>query len=74
MSGHRLFPTPALDAWRRELATGKRSATSFDWLWRAACAEAWALDYAQDPQTAEGFLRDARRIVEDAARRMEQSA
>lgn len=62
----RPFPTPALDAWRAELREGKRSRTDFDALWRAACAESWALDFAHIPTLAAGFREDAKRIVRDA--------
>ena len=35
---------PALAAWRAELRTGSRTPTTFDPLWRAACAEAAAAE------------------------------
>ena len=35
---------PALARWRRELAAGERTITTFDPLWRAACAEAEQLE------------------------------
>lgn len=62
----RLFRTPALDAWHRELREGKRTRLEFDALWRAACAEAHALDFAAFPEIAAKFREDARRIVRDA--------
>ncbi len=34
----------ALDEWRRQLAIGERTRTTFDTLWRAACLEAEARD------------------------------
>ncbi len=63
------FPTPALDFWREELRRGKRTPTTFDPLWRAACAEMWALDMAEYPSIAEGFRRDAVKTLRDAAER-----
>ena len=62
------FRTPALDAWRMELRQGKRTRTTFDALWYAACAEMWALDMAAFPSIAEAFRRDALKILRDAAR------
>ncbi len=64
---HRPFPTPALDAWRAELRRSERTKTTFDPLWSAACAEQWAVDLARYPQLAEGFRRDAVKILRDAA-------
>ena len=64
----RHFPTPALDTWRAELRRRERTTTTFDPLFRAACAEAWAVEYAEYPQVAEGFRRDAQRILKDALR------
>ncbi len=58
---------PALTAWRRELAAGKRTATTFDALWRAACGEMNALE-AGDPKLAAGYLREAWAIIRAAAR------
>lgn len=57
--------TPALDAWRRELATGQRTRTTFDALWRAACAEMAARE-APVPEIRESCLAEARRIIESA--------
>ena len=37
--------SPALDAWRAELAAGKRTVHTFDPLWRAACEEISALEH-----------------------------
>lgn len=34
----------ALAAWRKELSAGRRAATDFDALWRAACLEVDALE------------------------------
>jgi hypothetical protein len=57
--------TPALDTWRRELATGQRTRTTFDALWRAACAEMAALE-APVPEIRDSCLAEARRIIESA--------
>jgi hypothetical protein len=64
-----MIKTPALDLWRRELREGKRTPTTFDPLWRAACAEASALEFAGAgiPEIAESFRADARRIIHEAA-------
>lgn len=61
--------TPALDLWRKELAAGARTTATFDALWKAACAEAAAREFANIPELADAYLRDARRIVLDAAKR-----
>lgn len=68
--------TPALDAFRRELAAGERTATTFDALWRAACAEANALEAnaAGLPRLAAGFLADAREIVHAEIKRQREAA
>jgi hypothetical protein len=60
---------PALEAWWRELAAGARTPTTFDPLWRAACAEMSALDHeaAGLPTIAESFRKEARAIVRKAA-------
>jgi len=62
---------PALELWRAELAAGQRTPTTFDALWRAACAEMWALEHADMglQAIADGFERDAARIILDAAKR-----
>jgi hypothetical protein len=62
--------TPALDAWRAELAEGRRTPTAFDWLWQAACCEQSAIEYEADglPGIAEKFRSEAREIVHTAAR------
>lgn|GEM_PF-3278746 len=61
---------PALHAWRAELARGERTRSTFDHLWRAACAEQSALEFEQDglPSIAEWFRADARRIICEAAK------
>jgi hypothetical protein len=61
---------PALAAWRRELAAGSRTTTTFDDLWRAACAEAWAEELAHTPGIAASHRRIARAIIRRAARRV----
>ena len=57
--------TPALDAWRRELAAGQRTKYDFDPLWRAACQEMNALE-APTPGLAQFFLSEAHRIIQSA--------
>ena len=49
--------TPALTAWRRELARGARTVATFDALWRAACWEARGDEDAR--VTALAILREA---------------
>ena len=66
--------TPALDAWRRELAARERTKTTFDVLWRAACREATALEFAAIPQLAASCLADAKRIILAARRQQRQAA
>jgi len=63
--------TPALTAWRREVAAGERSNMTFDTLWSAACAEIAALEFeaAGVRGLAASFGRDAERIVRAAARK-----
>jgi hypothetical protein len=62
----------ALDCWRAELARGERTATTFDPLWRAACAEASALEAEADglPALAERFRREAQETLRRAAQGM----
>src|SRR5207244_2714421 len=50
--------TPALDAWRREIAAGARTIYTFDPLWRAACEEMNALE-APMPKLAASCLAEA---------------
>ena len=57
----RAVPTPALDAWRAELARGERSRTTFDPLFRAACEELNALEAPAELRP--GYLTRARRII-----------
>jgi hypothetical protein len=67
MSG-RPFRTPALDAWRAELARGDRTTLTFDAVWRAACWEQSALEAAAVGLEA-AALRDlhcAREVIEKA--------
>ncbi len=63
--------TLALDAWRQELRAGQRTATTFDALWRAACAEANAREAEAMglPGLAVAFQRDARAIIIAESRR-----
>ena len=66
----RRVPTPALDAWRAELARGERTRTTFDPLFRAACAEANAAEFQSSiPELRRAFMAEARRIIEAAAER-----
>ena len=59
---------PALATWRAELAARMRDAFTFDWLWRAACAEMWAAELeGLVPELAASYRRKARQIVRDAA-------
>jgi hypothetical protein len=64
---NRRYPTPALDLWRRELAQGHRTVTTFDAVWAAACRESWALE-APDDATAARYLTEASGILRDAAK------
>ena len=61
--------TPALDAWRLEWVRGERTRTTFDALWRAACCEQNAIEASADGlhDAAAGYLRDAARIIREAA-------
>ena len=63
--------TPALAAWRRELARCERTREVFDPLWRAACEEANALEVEAGglPGLAVVLQREARRIIVEAAKR-----
>ncbi len=54
-------PTPALDAWRTELARGERTRTTFDPLFRASCEELNALEAPSELRP--GYLARARRII-----------
>jgi hypothetical protein len=71
-------PTPALEAWRRRLASGQRGEDlrrSFTWrldaLWRAACAEASALEAWADGMSPEVVAADLdraeRHLTQEAA-------
>ena len=62
--------TPALAAWRREIATRERSNTTFDALWSAACSEitAFEAETIQLPRIAASYRRDAREIIRRAVR------
>ncbi len=65
--------TPALDAWRRELAENKRTTYTFDALWRAACEDMNALE-APTPELRAKSLENARRILADAVKRQGSTA
>jgi hypothetical protein len=73
-AGRRPSRTPALEAWRAELAAGERSAVDFDPLWRAACCDQWSADFLSWglPTIAAAFREDARRILMAAAREEHQ--
>lgn len=60
--------TPALTAWRREIAAGERTPHTLDALWRAACAEQRGLEFvaAGLPLLAETARDEARRIIKRA--------
>lgn len=53
----------ALQRWRAELASGQRTATTFDATWRGACLELTALE-AQASQVRESYLADARKLAD----------
>jgi len=61
---------PALKFWRASLSKGNRTPTMLDVLWRAACAEANALDAEAAGLTnaAASFRREARAILRSARR------
>jgi hypothetical protein len=63
---------PALQAWWTELAAGRRTPTTFDPLWRAACAEWSAIEHEADalPELAERYRADAGRIISQAAKQV----
>lgn len=59
---------PALTAWRTELAAARRTEFTFDPLWRAACAEAWAAEFETTfSSIVAGYRREAERIIRAAA-------
>jgi hypothetical protein len=62
-----LLPTPALTAWRLELASRRRTTTTFDPLWKAACEDMHAVE-APTPGLAQSHLLEARRIIRAAAK------
>lgn len=62
-------PFPALAAWRAELTRGERTVTTFDPLFRAACAEMYVLEMQTAvPEIALSYRRRAIGILQDAAR------
>lgn len=60
---------PIFDAWKAELNARRRTTTTFDGLWRAACAEAAALEAEADglPASATRRLHVAAAILRSAA-------
>lgn len=71
-------PTPALDLWRAELAAGVDGQQlevprtwKFDALYRAACAEMWAVEHDENQLhgVAETYRRDAQQILAEALKR-----
>jgi len=54
----------ALALWRRELRDHKRSATTFDALWVAACATMWAREAQGTPHLAARWYAMARAVIE----------
>ena len=68
--------TPALDEWRKELARGERTASTFDDLWKAACAEMNAIEAEADglPDIAASYRAKAANILRRAARAQEAAA
>jgi hypothetical protein len=64
--------TPALSTWRAELRSGQRTVYTFDPLFRAACAEANALEFSHIPELARACQETAREIIADALREQQQ--
>ncbi len=64
---------PALEAWRRELKDGERDKHQHDPLWRAACYQATAQEFADVPSIHDGCLRDAQDIIVEAAREQREA-
>ena len=60
---------PALEAWHEELRAGERTRATFDPLWAAACSEASAREFLSIPELHDALMRDAARIIREAARR-----
>ena len=58
---------PALQLWWDELRAGKRTKTTFDALWRAACEEMTAKEWAESgiSELAEASRAHARRAISD---------
>lgn len=58
---------PALQLWWDELAAGKRTRTTFDALWSAACEEATAKEWEETGigELAETSRAHARRAISD---------
>ncbi len=73
-------PTPALDLWQAELLAGVDGQRlevprtwRFDSLYRAACAEMWAVEHEESQLhgVAETYRGDAQRILAEALKREE---
>ena len=62
-------PYPALEVWRAELRRRERTRATFDPLWAAACSEASAREFLSIPELHDALMRDAARIIREAARR-----
>jgi hypothetical protein len=62
-ASEQLAKYPALWAWRTELRRGERTRLTFDPLFHAACAEAWA----REEPWAEYYREQAARILREAA-------
>ena len=64
----RRTPAPALAAWRRELAAGERTPTTFDPLHAAACLEMSALEHDADgiAEVAVSYRREAAHLLRAA--------
>lgn len=56
------------------MAAGERTRETFDVLWRAACLERSALEFAGIPQLAHAYLEDARRLILGAAKQQGAAA
>lgn len=71
----RPYPSPALRAWRRELADRQRTPVTFDALWRAASREQLAMEAEADglAELARSYRREAARILGDAAQEQRMS-
>ena len=57
----------ALREWQRQLRAGERTPLTFDPLWRAACAEANAREWAWCPRVCNEYRVNAAAILVGAA-------